>query len=348
MQYDIRFITKRWEHHSTHSGYDQLVSRLGASVGHLDLSSLRHKWIPGRVAVWLAARSGITLYSQLAFYDEWAATRDMLAHPRPAIYHFLYGDDSYRYLGRPVKSRNARIVATYHLPPSGLEVYYRSMDHLKRLDGLIVVGTNQIPFFAPIVGPRKVFFVPHGVDTATFSPAEPRPERSTPGGVCLFVGIHRRDFATLRETIRAVQAREPDARFIIVTAREKGDIFRGLPNVDLIHNLPEPDLIQRYRSADLLLQTLEDSTANNAILEGMACGLPVVATDIGAVRDYLTADCGVLVPPRDPEATASAIVSLLRDASRRGALAANARRRALQFDWARIVEHMSQVYAAVF
>jgi glycosyltransferase involved in cell wall biosynthesis len=347
MGYDVKFITKRWGHHSTHSGYDQLVSRLGTAIAPLDLTSLRSKWIPGRIAVRLAADSGITLYSQLAFYDEWAATRDMLFRRKPTIYHFLYGDDSFRYLGRPAKDRRSRIVASYHLPPSALQVYFKSVDHLKRLDGLIVVGTNQIPFFAPITGSDKIFFVPHGVDTRTFLPGDAARKPAGSGGMCLFVGVHRRDFDTLRDVIKLTYARDRSVKFVVVTTRDNHGLFEGAGNVDLIHSLPEPELIKLYQNADVLVQPLEDSTANNAILEGIACGLPVVATDIGAVRDYLNEECGVLVPPRDAEAMTGAIARLLGDHSLRRQMAIHAREHALRFDWDRIVEHMNRVYAAV-
>ena len=41
-----------------------------------------------------------------------------------------------------------------------------------------------------------------------------------------------------------------------------------------------------YQGADLLLLPLIDATANNTLLEGLACGLPVLASDLTGVRDY--------------------------------------------------------------
>src|SRR6266508_1723848 len=99
MDYDVKFIAKHWKHHSAHSGYDQLVGQLGSVIEPLNTGSLRAKWVPGRVAVALASRSGNALYSYLTFYDEWAAMRDMLFNHSPRIYHVLYGDDTYCYLG---------------------------------------------------------------------------------------------------------------------------------------------------------------------------------------------------------------------------------------------------------
>ena len=54
-----------------------------------------------------------------------------------------------------------------------------------------------------------------------------------------------------------------------------------------------------------------------AVLEGMAAGVPVVATDVGGVREILLGDpagpAGVVVPPRAPEALAAAVLALLKD-----------------------------------
>jgi glycosyltransferase involved in cell wall biosynthesis len=222
-----------------------------------------------------------------------------------------------------------------------------SVDHLKKLDGLIIVGRNQIPFFEPIVGPERIFFVPHGVDTHTFIPKHATQPPIDSKGLCLFVGIHRRDFPTLRQVIKTVRNRDPNIRFVVVTAKSNREILSGLENMDLMSELPESDLIKLYQDADVLLQPLEDSTANNAILEGMACGLPTIATDIGAVRDYTDERCGVLVPPENAEAMADALLYLLKNDSLRRQMAVNARERALQLDWSVIVEKMTQVYSQV-
>ncbi len=65
-----------------------------------------------------------------------------------------------------------------------------------------------------------------------------------------------------------------------------------------------------------------------ALLEAMAAGVPVVATDVGSVAEAVTPDAGVVVAPDDPLALADALVRVLGDEDRRAALAAGARRRA--------------------
>jgi phosphatidylinositol alpha-mannosyltransferase len=80
------------------------------------------------------------------------------------------------------------------------------------------------------------------------------------------------------------------------------------------------------------------------LTEAFACGVPVVASDISGYRDVMTAETGVLVPPDDPGALASAIAALLADEPRRQSLAAGARRRANDYSWHDIGRRLLDVY----
>lgn len=70
--------------------------------------------------------------------------------------------------------------------------------------------------------------------------------------------------------------------------------------------------------SDALVLASEHEGMPNAILEGMAAGLPVVATCVGGVAEAVTQDeTGLLVPPREPGALADALANLMRDAELR-------------------------------
>jgi len=67
---------------------------------------------------------------------------------------------------------------------------------------------------------------------------------------------------------------------------------------------------------------------SNAVLEGMASGLPMIVTDVGGNAEaVLDGECGIVVPPRDPARLAGAIVQLAVDPSLRARLGGAARRR---------------------
>ena len=82
------------------------------------------------------------------------------------------------------------------------------------------------------------------------------------------------------------------------------------------------------------------------VFESMAQGRPVVATAVGGVGEVIEdGRSGVLVPPQDPSALATALEALLRDPGRREAIAAAARQRLEHFTIERAAERFTALYA---
>jgi D-inositol-3-phosphate glycosyltransferase len=81
-------------------------------------------------------------------------------------------------------------------------------------------------------------------------------------------------------------------------------------------------------------------------LEAMACGVPVVATAVGGIRDTVVDDVtGRLVPPKDPGALGDAMATLLRDRRRRRALGQAGRERArARYTWDRVAADTERIY----
>jgi glycosyltransferase involved in cell wall biosynthesis len=85
------------------------------------------------------------------------------------------------------------------------------------------------------------------------------------------------------------------------------------------------------------------------LLEAMACAKPVIASDLPGVRTVAAhGECGLVFPPGDSAALASALETLLSDGDLRRRLGANGRARVEQkYAWARIGESLAQIYAQV-
>jgi len=97
--------------------------------------------------------------------------------------------------------------------------------------------------------------------------------------------------------------------------------------------LPQRELRHVYAAADALLLTSTREGWPNVVLEAIACGTPVVACEVGAVRDIIThPQMGCIVAGRDVATFAAAIETVLADAAPAGQVKLHAAR----FDWASI------------
>jgi len=110
--------------------------------------------------------------------------------------------------------------------------------------------------------------------------------------------------------------------------------------------IPQARMADTYAAADLFVDAQWHAGWNNPVIEAMACGTPVVCTDIGGVRDFAFHErTALLVPPRDPAALASAITRMIDDAALRERLAAAALSGVDRFDWDRAAdEFLDKLY----
>jgi glycosyltransferase involved in cell wall biosynthesis len=110
-----------------------------------------------------------------------------------------------------------------------------------------------------------------------------------------------------------------------------------------------PEAIASWlKAADLAVQPSHFEAMGLAAAEAMAVGLPVIATDTGGYRDFVRhEENGLLVPPQNVSALASAITRLMTDAPLRAALGRRARSAGEQFDEAVVLERFAQIIDAL-
>ena len=105
-------------------------------------------------------------------------------------------------------------------------------------------------------------------------------------------------------------------------------------DVVLVGTVPDAELVAWYHAADALSFPSLTEGWGLAVLEAMAAGLPVVATDIPVFREYLTPGVdALLVPPADPASLAVAMARLMADEALRRRLAEAGRAVAARFTW---------------
>ena len=177
--------------------------------------------------------------------------------------------------------------------------------------------------------PRAFPVIPNGIDTHRF-----RPDPSTRARMRMhlaltddkFVVIHvaRVDPMKDHASLVAVAGALPDIQFMMAGAgTEKID---APPNLKALGH--RPDIHELYAAADLLLSTsIFGEGFPNAIAEAMACGVPVVATDVGDSRRII-GNTGVIVSPRDVAAMVASITRIRSEPeAKRSGRASAARKR---------------------
>ena len=176
---------------------------------------------------------------------------------------------------------------------------------------------------------NRTRLIPYGVDTQRFSPA---PSRANTAPVVLATGrlVAKKGFDQLIAAAPAIFARCPAAEIWIAGEGDSRAQLEGLraalpaplqTKIKFLGQRPWSDLPDLLRQASVfVLPSVRDEAGNedglpNSLLEGMASGLAIVASDLAGVpaviRDEQT---GLLMPPGDASALADAVVRLLQDA----------------------------------
>jgi glycosyltransferase involved in cell wall biosynthesis len=190
------------------------------------------------------------------------------------------------------------------------------------------------------VAAEKVTVIPPGVDMARWRFGREKVERLKAEGDArssgptrlLFVGADfaRKGGPTLVEAFRS--GLHPNCVLDIVTKDESvGRELAGTEGVRVHYGLTansEP-LRELYAAADLFVFPTRADCLPIAVMEAMAAGLPVIATNVGALREEVEDGVnGLIVPPSDAGAVAEAVRALAADGPRRRAMAAAGRRMA--------------------
>jgi len=202
---------------------------------------------------------------------------------------------------------------------------------------------------------RPISVVPNGVDLARFrrsTSAIPRAAVGPPN--LLFVGRFdpRKGLPELLEACERLAARGIEFRLTLVgDGRLRRSLERRarrtLPGrVVFEGQVPHERLPAYYAAADLFCSPARGSESFGLVLlEAMALGVPVVATDIPGYRCVVTPDReGTLVPPRDAPALAEALASLLRDPARRSRMGEAGIATAARYGWDRIAQDLERIY----
>ena len=204
--------------------------------------------------------------------------------------------------------------------------------------------------------------IPNGIDIAQFSSPNGRPHRTLRGTadpLCCFSDgwSIAKGFKYLLRAWPWVRAAVPNARLLVVGAynkRQKRPYVlyarkRNIRGVRFVGPASERDKARFYHTADVFCAPSTGfESFGIVLLEGMASGVPVVASDIPGFRSVLDDGVqGVLAEPRNPHAIAKAIIELLEDPERRVQMGQAGRLKAAAYDWPRVAQQVLDYYQNV-
>ena len=256
--------------------------------------------------------------------------------------HYFYPDGVAavmlgRAIGRPVvvtaRGSDLNLIAGYRVPRCWIAWA------AAKANGLIAVSSGLRDRLINLrIPPERIRVLRNGVDLALFRPGDRTAARRALGftrPTVLAVG----NLVALKRHRMMVEAAAllPDIDLVIVgdgperAAIEAVARARGIAeHVHVLGRLPQDRLPQIYSAADVLLLASTHEGWPNVLLESMACGTPVVVTELPGIADIVgTPEAGKIVATDTPECLAAAIRKILAAPPDRGATCAYAE----QFDW---------------
>ena len=181
------------------------------------------------------------------------------------------------------------------------------------------------------VDPSKIKVIYNGVDTGKFKPISAKRQDMRPTVACVGRVDVFKDIVNLIQSIKHLRGQIPNVQCLIYGAST--DLEYSMRCINMVQNLglqgnikfmgkvKNPEMA--YNSADVVVISSITEGFPFAIIEAMACGRGIVATDVGGIREALEG-CGLLVRSSHPHELGDAIAKLLQDEKLRSSLGAAA------------------------
>ena len=225
-----------------------------------------------------------------------------------------------------------------------------------RLHGRIAVSAAAMHFIKRYFpGDYKV--IPNGVDLAQFDDVPPFARWNDGVPNILFVGRfeQRKGLMYLLRAYYQLRLEGLGCRLLVVgNGPQAGEArryiqSRRLGGVEMLGRLSDHDKARAFATADIYAgPATGQESFGIVLLESMASGTPIVCSDIHGYKGVVRRnEQAVLVPPRDVEALAAALGTLLRDPLLRERMGDSGRERAVQFGWENITGKVEDYYGFV-
>jgi len=251
-------------------------------------------------------------------------------------------------------------VGTFHTSTEDSRIMKMGKPWIKpgfeELDARIAVSPSAARTVQEHLRVSVTHIIPNGVDTTAYIDAVPREEwqgtASAPTiGILGRLDEPRKGLADYLETIPLIREKYPRARFLIAGRFSDRVAARAArAGAEVVGELDEGEKATFMASVDVYCApNLGGESFGIVLVEAMAAGAAVVASDLTAFKDVATTDSGeetvTFFPVGEPDGLAAAVCGLLSDPVDRAAMAAKGRVRAGTFDWHQVAPRIEETYA---
>ena len=251
----------------------------------------------------------------------------------------------------------APVVGTFHSGATRARLYDVAAPMLRRaaarLAVRIAVSERAATFERERIG-GTFRVVPNGIDVARWAPGAVPPGHFGDGRKLLFVGRldERKGFPVAVKAFELLSATRQDLRLVVVGDGPDRTATDRLPpalraRVTVLGNVANDELPPVHGGCDLYLgPSIGGESFGVVLVEAMAAGLPVVASDTPGYDEVVTSGVnGLLVPPGDAAALAAAAGRVLDEPGLARRLAHAGLQRAQAFDWPVVLDAIEDCYA---
>ncbi len=227
---------------------------------------------------------------------------------------------------------------------------------IRQLRHIVTVSESSRQDIARDFGlqPAGIDTIHIGIDTETFRPMPSVPRRPQRLMATCSADAPLKGLRYLLRAYAELLSRWPELELLVVSKPRPGGetehLLRELglqDRVQFVSGISTAEMVEYYAQATIAVVPSVYEGFGLPAGEAMACGVPLVSTDGGALPE-VTGDAAVQVPVKSAGALAAAIDELLRDAPRRATLGAAGRERILDmFSWERCAQRMVEYYREV-
>ena len=260
--------------------------------------------------------------------------------------HFIFADFATPKNRRLFNKSLSHLIGTYHCSARRLPRVIMSQRHADVYDHLVLMSESQKPFFSKLgISEDRMTVIQHGVDSNFFHPADSFQAPDQGPLQAVLVGATERDHDFMLKVLE--QLPEGVVNLKVRTTEEHLQRYRGVRGAEPLPFLTEDQIRELYQKSELMVIPMLDCTANNAVMEAMACGTPVMVNRIGGIPEYVDAQHNFVMDDKNVSEWVDRIVDLHGSRTQLHERRGLVRTAVEAFDWNRIASRYLNLYEAV-